>query len=83
EYKGDPKAVKIEESEINYLLKVYNAHFQKQLGRDDIVWTYSGIIVANGPTGHGKSTLLQCLAEMTLRDDPGIHLITVEDPVES
>ncbi|MDI8746342.1 hypothetical protein MJM83_32240, partial [Salmonella enterica subsp. enterica serovar Montevideo] len=31
EYKGDPKAVKIEESEINYLLKVYNAHFQKQL----------------------------------------------------
>ncbi|MDI8752147.1 hypothetical protein MJH54_34525, partial [Salmonella enterica subsp. enterica serovar Montevideo] len=26
---------------------------------------------------------LQCLAEMTLRDDPGIHLITVEDPVES
>lgn len=43
EYKGDPKAVKIEESEINYLLKVYNAHFQKQLGRDDIVWTYSGV----------------------------------------
>ncbi|EAU7271260.1 pilus assembly protein PilQ [Salmonella enterica] len=43
----------------------------------------TGIIVANGPTGHGKSTLLQCLAEMTLRDDPGIHLITVEDPVES
>ncbi len=41
EYKGDPKAVKIEESEINYLLKVYNAHFKKQLSRDDIVWTYS------------------------------------------
>lgn len=43
EYKGDPKAVKIEESEINYLLKVYNTHFQKQLGHDDIVWTYSGV----------------------------------------
>ena len=43
EYKGDPKAVKIDESEINYLLKVYNAHFKKQLGRDDIVWTYSGV----------------------------------------
>ncbi len=28
EYKGDPKAVKIEESEINYLLKVYNTHFK-------------------------------------------------------
>ena len=43
EYKGDPKAVKIEESEINYLLKVYNTHFKKQLSRDDIVWTYSGV----------------------------------------
>lgn len=31
EYKGDPKAVKIEESEINYLLKVYNAHFKNSL----------------------------------------------------
>ncbi|HBY5277046.1 TPA: FAD-dependent oxidoreductase, partial [Klebsiella pneumoniae] len=43
EYKGDPKAVKIEESEINYLLKVYNTHFKKQLSRDDIIWTYSGV----------------------------------------
>ncbi|MDD0237825.1 hypothetical protein PSY40_23155, partial [Shigella flexneri] len=29
EYKGDPKAVKIEESEINYLLKVRVIHFQQ------------------------------------------------------
>jgi glycerol-3-phosphate dehydrogenase len=43
EYKGDPKNVVIEESEISYLLKVHNAHFKKQLSRDDIVWTYSGV----------------------------------------
>ncbi|MDK9355476.1 MULTISPECIES: glycerol-3-phosphate dehydrogenase [Lelliottia] len=43
EYKGDPKNVEIDESEIGYLLKVYNAHFKKQLGRDDVVWTYSGV----------------------------------------
>lgn len=43
----------------------------------------TGIIVANGPTGHGKSTLLQCIAEKILSDDPGINLITVEDPIES
>ena len=28
---------------MNYLLKVYNAHFKKQLSRDDVVWTYSGV----------------------------------------
>jgi glycerol-3-phosphate dehydrogenase len=33
EYKGDPKNVEIDESEVNYLLKVYNAHFKKQLSR--------------------------------------------------
>ncbi|EOD4112533.1 glycerol-3-phosphate dehydrogenase [Yersinia enterocolitica] len=43
EYHGDPKDVKIDDQEIDYLLKVYNDHFKKQLGRDDIVWTYSGV----------------------------------------
>jgi glucan phosphoethanolaminetransferase (alkaline phosphatase superfamily) len=43
EYKGDAKNVEIDESEIGYLLKVYNAHFKKQLGREDVVWTYSGV----------------------------------------
>lgn len=43
EYHGDPKDVKIDDSEIDYLLKVYNDHFKKQLGRNDIVWTYSGV----------------------------------------
>ena len=43
EYKGDPKAVAIDDNEVNYLLNVYNAHFKKPLTRDDIVWTYSGV----------------------------------------
>ena len=43
EYKGDPKNVKIEESEIDYLLKIYNSYFKKQLARNDVVWTYSGV----------------------------------------
>lgn len=43
EYQGDPKDVKIDDNEIDYLLKVYNDHFKQQLGRDDIVWTYSGV----------------------------------------
>ncbi|BAE75604.1 aerobic glycerol-3-phosphate dehydrogenase GlpD [Sodalis glossinidius str. 'morsitans'] len=43
EYHGDPGEVHIDESEIDYLLKVYNAHFQRPLGREDIVWTFSGV----------------------------------------
>ena len=43
EYHGDPKNVKIDDDEINYLLNVYNDHFKKQLTRDDIAWTYSGV----------------------------------------
>ena len=43
EYKGDPQNVKIDDNEVDYLLKVFNAHFKKDLVRDDIVWTYSGV----------------------------------------
>ena len=43
EYQGDPSAVKITEGEIDYLLKVVNEHFKKQLSRSDILRTYSGV----------------------------------------
>lgn len=43
EYHGDPQDVRIDDAEIDYLLKVYNGHFAKPLSRDDIVWTYSGV----------------------------------------
>lgn len=42
-YHGDPAAVEIDDEEIDYLLDVLNSHFVKQLGRDDIVATYSGV----------------------------------------
>ncbi|WP_340621880.1 GspE/PulE family protein [Xenorhabdus siamensis] len=43
----------------------------------------SGVIFSSGPTGHGKSTLSQCMAESVTRDNSGINLVTVEDPIES
>lgn len=43
----------------------------------------SGTIFSSGPTGHGKSTLSQCMAECITRDDVGVNLLTVEDPIES
>ncbi len=43
EYHGDPHNVKINDEEVSYLLNVYNEHFKKQLSKDDVVWTYSGV----------------------------------------
>ncbi|UXI01396.1 glycerol-3-phosphate dehydrogenase [Photobacterium sp. TY1-4] len=43
EYKGDPREVAIDDSEIDYLLKVYNNHFTRKMAREDVVWTYSGV----------------------------------------
>lgn len=43
EYSGDPAKVAITEQDTDYLLKVVNEHFNHQLGRNDIVHTYSGV----------------------------------------
>lgn len=43
EYTGDPAKVSITEAETDYLLKVVNAHFKKQVQRGDILHTYSGV----------------------------------------
>ncbi len=43
EYKGDPREVALDDTERDYLIKVLNAHFTKQLSVEDIVWTYSGV----------------------------------------
>ncbi len=43
EYTGDPAKVTITEAETDYLLKVVNAHFKKQVQRSDILHTYSGV----------------------------------------
>ncbi|WPO99055.1 glycerol-3-phosphate dehydrogenase [Pseudomonas sp. HR96] len=43
EYTGDPSKVTITDGENDYILKVVNAHFKKQLGREDVVRTYSGV----------------------------------------
>ncbi|CAI8962038.1 aerobic glycerol 3-phosphate dehydrogenase [Pseudomonas sp. IT-P12] len=43
EYTGDPAKVAITDGETDYLLKVVNAHFKKQISRDDILHSYSGV----------------------------------------
>ncbi|MBX8514310.1 glycerol-3-phosphate dehydrogenase [Pseudomonas cichorii] len=43
EYQGDPAKVKITDGEMDYMLKVANDHFKKQLSRSDVLHTYSGV----------------------------------------
>ncbi len=43
EYQGDRADVKITERERDYILKVANDHFNRQLTPDDILHTYSGV----------------------------------------
>lgn len=41
----------------------------------------NGIILTSGPTGSGKSTTLY--SAMTVLNEPGVNLMTLEDPVEN
>ncbi|MDF3865762.1 glycerol-3-phosphate dehydrogenase [Pseudomonas denitrificans (nom. rej.)] len=43
EYQGDPAKISISEAETDYLLNVVNAHFKHQLGRQDILRSFSGV----------------------------------------
>lgn len=43
EYNGDPKDAHITDGEIEYLCGIVNREFEKQITKDDIVWTYSGV----------------------------------------
>lgn len=43
DYVGNPKLAQISQEEIDYLLKIVNNHFIKQLTSLDIVWSYSGV----------------------------------------
>lgn len=43
----------------------------------------AGVVFLSGPTNSGKSTLAQSMCEVVTSEDDGIHLITVEDPIEN
>lgn len=43
EYTGDPATVEIERDEVDYLCDIANQYFRKQISKDDVVWSYSGV----------------------------------------
>jgi type II secretory ATPase GspE/PulE/Tfp pilus assembly ATPase PilB-like protein len=47
---------------------------------ETLVARTSGLVLVTGPTGSGKTTTLY--AALARRNDPGVKIVTVEDPVE-
>jgi len=43
DFEGDPTGVRISDEETDYLLAAANEYFARQITRDDIVWTFSGV----------------------------------------
>src|SRR6516225_5145955 len=43
DYHGDPDAVHIEASEIDYLCALANRYFRRQISPSDVIWSYSGV----------------------------------------
>lgn len=43
DYTGNPADVSAGDDEVGYLLHLANAQFSRQLTRDDVVWSYSGV----------------------------------------
>lgn len=74
EYKGDPREVKIDQSEIDYLLDIHNTYFKKQLTNDDLVWSYSGV----RPLCDDESDSPQAITrDYTLAVDTNVPLLSV------
>ena len=43
EYQGDPAQVAIDAAEVSYLCAMANRYFKRQIGPQDVVWSYSGV----------------------------------------
>ncbi|MGX9571545.1 glycerol-3-phosphate dehydrogenase [Mesorhizobium sp. f-mel] len=42
-YDGRPEDVKADGSEIDYLIKIVNRYFKRELARDDVIYSFSGV----------------------------------------
>lgn len=66
DFDGDLDAFGISEGEVDYLLAGASSYFKQSVGRDDIVWTYSGVrpLFDDGTTQAQKAT-----RDYVLRED--------------
>lgn len=58
DYAGEPGAVKIESSEIDYLCRLASTYFKKPVTPRQVVWTYSGVrpLIDDGATAAQEAT---------------------------
>ncbi len=51
-------------------------------GLIEFIHAESGMLIVTGPAGSGKTTTIYALLERIQHDQPGLSIITLEDPVE-
>ena len=69
-YSGDPEKVVSLESEINYLLDVYNHYFTRDLNRDDVCEAFAGLRVLPGGDGTAFKKSRDTLFSVDRNDKP-------------
>jgi twitching motility protein PilT len=63
----------------NKIPNLEELHLPKVLG--NLTKLRQGLILVTGPTGHGKSTTIASLIDV-INSEKGVHVVTVEDPIE-
>lgn len=68
DYTDDPATVAITHDEVDYLCDIANQYFRKQISKDDVVWTYSGVRPllndsADNASAVTRDYLLECAAD--------------------
>ena len=76
EYQGDPAKVAITDQEIDYVLGVANAHFRKQLSRDDVLHTFSGVRPLCDDESDNPSAITRDYT-LSLAEEQGAPLLSV------
>lgn len=58
DYDGDPGDVRITQDEIDYLCSIASEYFERPLGREEVVWSYSGVrpLFADGASKAQETT---------------------------
>ena len=75
EYKGDPAKVAIDEDEVDYLCRLTNAYFLKQISKADVVWTYSGVRpLLDDSAGEASAVTRDYLLDMPGDGPPLLHV---------